>query len=681
MSVRFPDLVAGLVATWVLLATPGPARACGGYYPLSIIADRALVDLRFYRELADRTVEVPAPDGPPVGVGNRLLTFEYERTEPDEVQELVRAARAASDPATAFAVSEGLPTASRHYFAGAVAYHDGDHEEARRRFVAALAEPERTVRSGWAAWMLGLLAADAGDLDAARRHFDELARLVAEGVPDPLGLAVARFGHLAWLHEVRGEYVDAIHDYAIEAVNGGRTGKLRYALDETLADSARLEEALADDVVRVLLLLHLERSYRPPEDLEPFVESVEAAGACPVLGADLLAAKLYERGLHELARRVAACSSSLLGDVVRAKLALRAGNIDEALSRYHDVVNQIPEIDQREDEARWKAFARLGAERATLLLYQGELVEALDAFVRNTSARRDFWADAAHVAERVLTIDELMAYVDARVPPVPQDRIDDALLSGELVPEAEVRALLARRLVREGRISEALRYFDDEYLREAATEFAEAMARARRQGPFRSDVTRARLLHDAATIARFDGLDILGYELDPDYRIHDGDAQFGGGTPAAEEPFTSAEEVARFEANAPDLEQVERFHYRWMASDLAVEAAELLPPRSQAYAAVLCEAAGWVIYRDPGRAEEIYLQYLQNGPYVPWGREFGTDCPPPDFDGAADLAWRQWRDATFGSERRFWAAVVSGVAMLVSLLGLGLRSLVRGRRG
>ena len=94
------------------------------------------------------------------------------------------------------------------------------------------------------------------------------------------------------------------------------------------------------------------------------------------------------------------------------------------------------------------------------------------------------------------------------------------------------------------------------------------------------------------------------------------------------------------------------------------EPADLLPPRSQAFAAVLCEATRWLIDRQPEQAQSLYRRYLHEGPYVPWGASFGRQCPAPDFDKVE----REIR-ATWMHRIGRWAAI--GVPILV-LLGTAI---------
>ena len=93
----------------------------------------------------------------------------------------------------------------------------------------------------------------------------------------------------------------------------------------------------------------------------------------------------------------------------------------------------------------------VSSERAVLLLRKGENVAALRAF-----AEAGYWFDTAHVAERVVSLDELRAQVDADLLALlPDDQRDS------------MKALLARRIFRSGDPSGAAAYFSDELAEKA----------------------------------------------------------------------------------------------------------------------------------------------------------------------------------------------------------------------
>ncbi len=134
------------------------------------------------------------------------------------------------------------------------------------------------------------------------------------------------------------------------------------------------------------------------------------------------------------------------------------------------------------------------------------------------------------------------------------------------------------------------------------------------------------------------------------------------------DPFVTEGERLRFKASVaqPDF----RYHYRFVAVDEAVHAADLLPPRSQAFAAVLCHADRWMIDGTscPVSASDLraspvtygskpldgdydferealtcgmYQRYLKAGAVLPWATHFGRHCPEPDFVSAVHFVEAQ----------------------------------------
>lgn len=135
-------------------------------------------------------------------------------------------------------------------------------------------------------------------------------------------------------------------------------------------------------------------------------------------------------------------------------------------------------------------------------------------------------------------------------------------------------------------------------------------------------------------------MEILGFERDPDWAMWEGlyepddeesaDSQATEKPVQTKDPFESDDESARADASRPAYDT--RFQYRMTAVDEAGKAADALPVKSQAYAAVLCTASSWVIDREPERAEKVYQRYLKNGAYVKWAAGFARTCPAPNFE-------------------------------------------------
>jgi hypothetical protein len=252
----------------------------------------------------------------------------------------------------------------------------------------------------------------------------------------------------------------------------------------------------------------------------------------------------------------------------------------------------------------------------------------------------------------VLTLDELQAFVKEHAPARPRTgeqagadlNYDRDYFGVPSDPRRTLRLLLARRQMREQRFDEALATFrssdfrlDDEHesLAAVANEYVSAV---RRSDTVSSGVERASELFKAAQLSKQFGMELMGYELGPDFALYNGIASLGGRSPAEEGPFTSKDEVTRVNANLPPEA---RFHYRGVAQELAKRAADNLPSRSHAFAAVLCTSLRWA--RSSGDAElaqSIYQRYVREGAYVAWSEKFGSKCEEPDFPRASKLLWK-----------------------------------------
>jgi hypothetical protein len=311
-----------------------------------------------------------------------------------------------------------------------------------------------------------------------------------------------------------------------------------------------------------------------------------------------------------------------------------------------------------------------------------------------------YWGDVIYIAERVLTVDELKAFVDG-LPPVsaPQTRSDRY---DRTDPIASLRALLARRLVRVGRTGEAVAYFPPRVPGSTAEErdadradaedarnylaVLEATRPAWFEWPWQR-VSRAEALFKLARMTRVHGMGLMGTEGPPDETVMYGSFPSGIGqtSPNGEAPSPSPllgpDEASRFAASAPKPDT--RFHYRPIAADRALAAADLLPQRSQAYAATLCWAARYAFAGgEPDRAAAIYKRYVSTGAYQAWAKNFGRTCVEPEFE-AAKTFWQRrvtaWLEQIVGSAWRH-SGLLAGLAIALVVIVILGRRLLRARR-
>jgi hypothetical protein len=316
----------------------------------------------------------------------------------------------------------------------------------------------------------------------------------------------------------------------------------------------------------------------------------------------------------------------------------------------------------------------LRGELAVMRLSQGEYRDSLQLLLPVAGS---YWGDAVYVAERVLTVDELKTIVDS----LPPQRDQPAL-----------RELLAHRLVRVGRLSEAVAYFPparpgdpgrhgNEANQDGARDYLAAVEATRApwfEWPWKK-VARAEALFRVAKLTRDQGMGLMGTEGPPDEAAVDGMYRYGYGqasptgyrrTPSA---LLGPDEASRFAASAPQPDI--RFHYRALAADRASAAADLLPERSQAYAATLCWAARYAIASDDQpKADAIYRRYVANGAHQAWASRFGRVCPDPDFEAARTFWWRRLQSWLAKTADSIWRHIglVSAVVAVGALLVIGV---------
>jgi hypothetical protein len=192
-------------------------------------------------------------------------------------------------------------------------------------------------------------------------------------------------------------------------------------------DQTAIKKVAADPKTRQVITAYMVCRGGPFVDFDTkdkkklvWLEAVEAADIKDMDSADRLAWAAYTLGQPKIAQRWAdrAKADSPITQWVQAKLLLRAGKIDEAAALLAKASKGFPKDQRwafpRFDEGEWNEKENLtptevvAGELAVLGLARRQYVDSLDLLLRN-----NWWTDAAYVAERVLTVDELQKYVDA----------------------------------------------------------------------------------------------------------------------------------------------------------------------------------------------------------------------------------------------------------------------------
>jgi tetratricopeptide (TPR) repeat protein len=364
----------------------------------------------------------------------------------------------------------------------------------------------------------------------------------------------------------------------------------------------------------------------PRERCLRWLATLEKAGLRQVDDADHLGWVAYAAGRYEEAGRwlTMAPADSATTLWLKAKLLRREGKLSEAVELMAKAFKLVRASDLSFGDTEYSFGARIytpdqsaAGDLAGLHLTRGEFVSTMDAFLQG-----NLWDDAAFIGDRVLTVDELKHYVDEHLP------------ESEEKPEADntrVRWLLARRLVRVDRYAEARPYFPKKQ-RPVLDDYTTALNDGENSKLSRTQ--RARAIFTAAWIARYDGMELMGTEEEPDGFVNGGrfpagdlDLERGEGVQLVAE-FDEAKKVEVMKrkpvkllipATAAEKQRLaqtrpqpsKRFHYRYVAAGLAWKAAGLLPDGVEELADVLNTGGSWIKDRDEKLADK-YFQALEH---------------------------------------------------------------------
>lgn len=683
----------------------GQAMACGEFFGTSVLENReatltTLWDASFALEAARL---IPPPE--------RLAWESFtdaagDLVEPEYQSQSLRKWLLSAEQFADFdriladgdVASSSLPVALQQYALGVHHYQSGRWQESLTHFESA-STAKAAKENPWplmAAFMVGQSHLKRAQHTEAVAAFGAVRARSQQGEADPLSLGARSLSEAATAHQRAGQWVEAIRlqmQQAALQVPGAEVS-LKWRIEASLRKDESLAAVLADPVARDAVILYalahlptpandywtLSRhglsweAYSKlseaeqtalPEDLtsEQFMTAIErtlkGVDAADVRGADRLAALLYRQGKYEAARPFAEASQTPLSQWIRAKLALRRGDRDSARELYAKAITAFPatedwgtEVHDDSHSARIPS-CRIKAEAAVLSSHRGDAVESLELFLR---AGAIYWHDAAYLAERVLTLNELTALADRlprlEIAPSSRDKEDRRPLAelelvarrGELVddPRAAMSDLLARRLMRAERYDDAVPRFTRAVTRKKAEQYRDLLKQSGEQ----SGMQRAKTLFEAASMARHDGIILLAFESSPDWAMHRGqyarpsnlEKLAGYIFPEDEQAFWTPgeddswiDEAERQRVSQHNSQSAPRFTYRLTAAELANRAANDLPRDSQAFGAVLCHATSWLLVREPDLARNYYRRYREEAEPRPRIANFGEACPKPEW--------------------------------------------------
>ena len=643
-----------------------PARACGPDFPNAYLAFSA-------EEIAKLpTLSFPAELERLLPPGTKRAEFnvspETATTSPAELAEVREVLQAAGRPSPEIepALShysrlqppENLPREFHLYAAGARAWHANQMANALApwRELLSLPESERRHRTVWAAYMTGR---SLGDSDLAACAAYQSARQAAErGCTDSEGLATASLGWEARVHFQAKNYPEALRLYFRQYAAGDPRAatSLQLAMAKIFQDNENVSsptdtpdsskpekelQAIASDrLLRGIVTAwfvsrggpHAPWTCRATQQFQRWLAALPKDGTLDATESDRWAWAAYQNGLWETAATFAqqASPKAPASEWVRAMLLLRSGDAAGAIEHLSGAARVFPDDPAlqsklfNEDDTRFYSTredlptACLSGVRGVLALQREQYIESLRLFLT-----AGHWADAAYVAERVLTVSELETFIKAEVPPPPdnpKEKTRDADATDPASPTGQnLRYLLARKLVRSGQFDHAREFFPadqlgvfDRYVSAVRTGYCEDLPSAE----------RAKALWTAAQLCHDSGMEIQGTELEPDFSIWGGSFEwpatshmrhtddshwrwFDRSLPTSFPDVISASED-EFSRIAKSRSPTRRFHYRQRAAQLALLATTLLPDNDDQTALILNTAGRWLAARYPEDADLFY---------------------------------------------------------------------------
>lgn len=529
-----------------------------------------------------------------------------------------------------------LPEEFAHYIRGAAAYHGGEYEEAIPHFEAVLALPEaeRSYRSTWAAHMLGRCWTHVEPTQALP-YFEQLRALAEAGFTDALNLAQDSLGWQALAETRAGKYLDALHHYGEFCANPGRFDSAQLSIKSVctqVLEGETIDPALIEDPLTRKLITARALSREDHQDWATlWLAALDTWNPEGILEeADRFAWLAYQVGDMEAAAGwLAHCPPEVPYALwIKAKLLLRDGKLEGGSALLAKATQSIPggaawrvedlgELDAWFSETTARSLAE--EDLGYVLTKKGDYPNALHAFLRAGD-----WDDAALVAERILSVDELESIVKT---PVAEPAVaGDTEQQDALPPAQRLRYLFARRLARNGNWMAAMRYFPEEAIRlgwnsgrmeegelirkaeELRTHLDAARAKDNPEG------MRAEHFLEAGQIMREYGLELTGTELEPDWGDGNFDLDIAARPP--EDPAQVSEFGAEFDRRfrASAASPGKRFHYRYHAADLLWEAAALLPNNDPLTAQALYSGGMYLQNRDPKAADRFYKALVRRNP-------------------------------------------------------------------
>lgn len=452
-----------------------------------------------------------------------------------------------------------LPREFFLYLDGARAFHQEKYGEAAVAFQAVLALPpeERRYKTTWSFYMLGRMAAmaqRAPELGAAHPeiamdplpYFELVRQCAAEGFVNSDDVAAGTYYQEAHLAAASCDWVKELHALARYDLTGDQyTHWLLKRASIKLAEMDTIPLAVREDRLSRSVLVAFGASHvdaRPKQAERILIDLTTGNQQLTPYESGRLAWIAYTLGQTDHAKAlVRLAPKDPYAIWTSSRIKLRSGDLEGALAALKKAVPLFDHavnwdrFDEPDFGEVYRPHDALHSEQAVLQLARDRYVDALDLFLMGGS-----WLDAAYVAEHVLTLDELLVYYqkcaaeNRYAEPGPEYKYYSvytrppvwkrmSLSDWEDVPRAShldrLRALVARRMLREKRYDNAAELFPESWRHLAMAYIHHQHAGA--SAP--DDQTRAFHQMQSAHLLRCWGMELIGYEADPDFTYVGGD--------------------------------------------------------------------------------------------------------------------------------------------------------------
>ena len=446
-------------------------------------------------------------------------------------------------------------------------------------------------------------------------------------------------------------------------------------LARKLCDEGRFDGAVDDPDLRLLLTFFLNagggNDYRNmiqgdilKDRRIAWLDALAKAKVDPAFAPAHIAMLQYAVGRWEDCRRSASllsaddplrklllsrCQLRLVGDVDASRRLLAPGSAPS--SKASDAGKTFAPVTADFDyptvislQEKPELTARVEGELGMIAMANGDFAEALTRFEDGA-----YGVEALYVAECLLGIDELKAHVDGRrAQKKPLIKLDGRWFE----PLNDLEQELGSRLMRAGRLEEALDYVDPTIRRQTThyvllrrgAERTDLGDRSRADSHWRSALAireiGEQVLHAPYGLSWSSGGSwYVGYSALP--RIRHGRPLDNQPLPSMKLVGASREEIRLLDAwqaryvDNPDLSERDA---RYASFRHALEAARLLPANDPAGAQILQYAGNLLKYRDADAAKPAYRMLVMRFPQTPYGAHalkahwFSAERPTPPAD-------------------------------------------------